>query len=105
MPHAALMMFPCAEVLRRFPSRSFPLDRSDLRLHSCRNRVGNLILDGENVLHWSIVSLGPNMSAAFVHAAIDAMGVSPELSAEEPRPGQLLEAAPQAGQGALPAQG
>jgi hypothetical protein len=65
MPHATPMKFPRAQMLGRFPSRSFPLDRSDFRLHPRCNRVCNLILDGEYVLHWSIVSLSPNMPAAF----------------------------------------
>src|SRR6266404_2113505 len=65
VPHAALMMLPRAEVLGRFASRSFPLGRADLRLHRRRNRVGNLVLNRENVLNWSIVSLGPKMAAGF----------------------------------------
>src|ERR1700719_3691196 len=65
MPHAALMMLPSTQVLGRLPSRPLPLDGTNLRLDGCHDPIGDLILNGENVLQRSIVSFGPNMDAGF----------------------------------------
>ena len=69
MPKAELVCSPGVEVVGRFASRPFALDHTKLGLDRGDDGLGDLVLQGENVVQFSVVAFGPYvMSIVWVQA-------------------------------------
>ncbi len=81
MPHAALIIFPCIKIFRRFSQRTLLLCACEMRLYCLNDGKRNLILNCEDILEFSILTFSPNV---FIFYRINELGRNAPPIADAP---------------------